>query len=406
MMLGPLKPLLIGICLLVMLMGLVWALVPKPASPFVPTWSSSVRLYHRAHAVWLDLATVPGCNLPLLNRVLIAASQAKQVPELVIYTIPLRDLGQSSEGGFGTEADYLTDSRQNAARIAEYVKATPDKRFSPIVYLEPDSIPLAVQYRIDHHDNPESVGVYASRIRMIQALRAMYQQAGAKVFLDGAHSGWFDFQTPAISQLANALNEAGIGLADGLVTNVSNRQPVFSAENPNAQTEIHYLNRLLPLLDKRSGFIVTVDTSRNGGATQARQYFLKLDGALYDSEIPAQRLVGRWESIPANATTAADVRFLPFFGHPKLLSRLLTKEKYTWDAKTRILKAPAWLDPVGDVQLGPAPTNRLPVVVSGVIQRYRYIKPPDDCDGSLNCPPGASKSEIIRQTQLRQKPAS
>jgi hypothetical protein len=34
----------------------------------------------------------------------------------------------------------------------------------------------------------------------------------------------------------------------------------------------------------------------------------------------------------------------------------------------------------------------------------RFIKPPDDCDGSLNCPPGQSKYDINLQT-LKLQPA-
>ena len=51
------------------------------------------------------------------------------------------------------------------------------------------------------------------------------------------------------------------------------------------------------------------------------------------------------------------------------------------------------------------PTDQPPAGVAGVIHRLRYIKPPDDCDGALNCPPGASKYAINIDTAVRQ-PAS
>jgi len=40
--------------------------------------------------------------------------------------------------------------------------------------------------------------------------------------------------------------------------------------------------------------------------------------------------------------------------------------------------------------------------VMQVIRHYRYIKPPDDCDGALNCPPGHSKHDINQETAGRQ----
>ena len=87
------------------------------------------------------------------------------------------------------------------------------------------------------------------------------------------------------------------------------------------------------------------------------------------------------------------------------MRRLLAKEKYTFNAEKSILQAPPWLDAVGDVQPGLPPTDRPPADMAGVIHRLRYIKPPDDCDGSLNCPPGESKHAINVDTAKRQ-PAS
>ncbi len=84
------------------------------------------------------------------------------------------------------------------------------------------------------------------------------------------------------------------------------------------------------------------------------------------------------------------------------LRRLLAKEKYTFNAEQSILQAPPWLDAVGDVKLGLPPTDRPPADVAGVIHRLRYIKPPDDCDGALNCPPGESKHAINADTARRQ----
>lgn len=370
------------------------AVMPWPPSLFVPTWTRSFQLYQQPHAVWLSEYDKVGANVPLLTRVLNAAVQAKQIPELVIYAIPLRDLGQSSEGGFSNYDDYLADNRENAKRIERFASET---GLHPIVYIEPDSLPLAVQYRLDHHFNTESQQIYADRIRVIKTLISIYQAAGARTYLEAGHSDWFDYADENVQRIADALNDAGIARATGLSTNVSNRQPVTGTAG--TRNEFHYLTRLLPLLDN-SHLEVRVDTSRNGGTTTARRYFLASNGQLWDSEWPSGRLVGAWKKMAT--ATSNEVWLQPFFGKPKRLQRLIDKEKYTWDAQHSVLSAPGWLDAVGDVKLGPAPTDTPPISVRSVIQHYRYIKPPDDCDGAINCPPGASKKDTNTETAKRQ----
>lgn len=377
------------------ILGWAWSALPWPAGLFVPTWTPSYHLYQQPHAIWLSRDEHVGANLPLLTRTLKAAAKVKQVPELVIYSIPLRDLGQSSEGGFANYEDYLADNQLNAKRIAQFVTAT---NLHPIIYLEPDSIPLAVQYRHDRGHDSESQKIYNDRVRVIKTLIGLYEGAGARVYLEAGHSDWFDYGHENIERIANALNEMGIQQASGLTTNVSNRQPVTGFD-PNARNELHYLKRLLPYLDNKH-LDVRVDTSRNGGLTQARQYALLPDGRIVDNEVPQGRLVGSWQAIESNT----DIRLQPLFGKPKFLKRLVAKEKYTWNPQTHILSAPTWLDPVGDVKLGPAPTDNPPANVKTTIQHYRYIKPPDDCDGALNCPPGASKHDINEET-AKQQPA-
>jgi hypothetical protein len=382
---------------------------------FQPNWTQSFKLYGQAHAIWLDRYKHIGDNLPLLKRTLDAAKQAGEVPEFVLYAIPLRDLGQSSEGGFGTYKDYLTDSRLNAEALAQYRQKTGT---SPVIYLEPDSIPLAVQYRRDEHESPEARRIYDERIQAMQALIALYKKAGAKVYLEAGHSGWFDYGDTDIQCIASALNEAGIAQADGLASNVSNRQPVASTPFKAIQTntEWHYLARLLPLLHN-SHLDVRVDTSRNGGQTQARQYFLEgwlttasdtknlgsLDkptlrqGRLWDNEQSTGRWIGSWQQ-----DAVGELHLKPFFGSPKTLKRLLSKEKYQWQAEKALLIAPPWLDAVGDVQPGPVPTDQPPAAIAGTIQHYRYIKPPDDSDGALNFPAGVSKQRLNTETAARQ----
>ena len=376
----------------------------RPDNLLVTDWTRSYELYAQPHAIWLDTSDRVGANEPRLRDTLERAKAKKQYPEIVIYAIPLRDLGESSAGGFANYDDYWKDNELNARLVGEFVKAT---RLKPRIYLEPDALSLSVQYRVDHNNDAESMRIYAARIAIFRKLIALYRRAGALVYLDAAHSGWFDYADENVDRIANALNEAGIDQADGLATNISSRQPVSEAGpvvSEGGRNERHYLQRLLPRL-KTNKLDVVVDTSRNGGTTHARRYFLAPNGMLIDNETAggmraAFRLVGTWQK-----EASGDTLLTPFHGRQKSMRRLLAKEKYTFNAEKSILQAPPWLDAVGDVQPGLPPTDRPPADMAGVIHRLRYIKPPDDCDGSLNCPPGESKHAINVDTAKRQ-PAS
>ncbi|MEM0950656.1 MAG: glycoside hydrolase family 6 protein [Cyanobacteria bacterium P01_H01_bin.74] len=399
-----------------------WVYTPRPVDQtlvLIPRWTRSAELYGQPHAVWLSQDARVGANLKKLKKVLAQARRENKTPELVIYCIPLRDLGQSSEGGFATYSQYFQENTLIAEKIAEFVKKTGIK---PVVYLEPDALPLAIQYKTDTQFSAKSQAIYTQRTQAIETLVRQYKAAGALVFLDAGHSGWFDFGLPTLSTLAKALNDSGVHHADGIASNISNRQPVGEiALKPN--TERHYLKNLLPLLNnsanksaRKMPLQVRVDTSRNGGQTRGRHYYLHPDGFLIDNEIKTGRLVGFWFEKPVDflgfqptaffingRQQCCDIIFSPFFGDKKQLSRLTGKEKYQYNPKTRILSAPPWLDAVGDVKLGPVPTDTPPESVSAVISAYRYIKPPDDCDGALNCPPGQSKSIINQKTEMKQR---
>ncbi len=374
----------------------------QPEHLLITDWTPSYRLYGQPHAIWLDASDRVGANEARLRDTLDRAKAKNQYPEIVIYAIPMRDLGQSSAGGFANYDDYWKDNERNAGLVRAFVKAT---GLAPRIYLEPDALSLSVQYRVDHNNDAESMRIYAGRIDIFRKLIALYRDAGALVYLEAGHSGWFDYADENVDRIATALNAAGIDLAQGLATNVSNRQPISDgqgAPSSGGRTERHYLQRLLPRLSNKK-LDVVVDSSRNGGVTHARRYFLAPNGMLIDNETlggmaPAFRLVGRWQR-----ESTGDTLLTPFHGKRKSLKRLLAKEKYTFDAG--VLNAPPWLDAVGDVLPGPRPTDKPPAEVAGVIHRFRYIKPPDDCDGSLNCPPGDSKHAVNAATAKLQPAA-
>ncbi len=359
----------------------------------IPTWTRSYQLYGQPHALWLSDYDTVGTNLPLLNKIIAEAERQHKRFEIVIYGIPFRDMGQSSGGGFDTFEDYLADNQLNAKAVGDFVKRT---GIQPRVYLEPDALAHAIQYREDRQSDPVSVAIYEKRIQAMQTLIQLYQSHGALVYLDTAHSDWFDYSDHQIKAMAMALNRAGIKKADGLVTNVSNRQPVTEKTGlarTTGRSEVHYLRRLLPRLENKH-LDVVVDTSRNGGTTHQRHYLLKDNNQLMDNESPEGRLVGSW------STDETGERWVkPFFGPPMKFSVLTGLDKYTFSETTMTLSAPPWLDAVGDVQLGEPPTDKTGI---DVIQKFRYIKPPDDCDGSLNCPPGWSKHDLNKKTQKPQ----
>lgn len=352
----------------------------------LPWWSASYQLYPHPHAIWLTRDQQVGDNLGPLLQVLQAAKLQKRRPELVLYYIPERDLGESSEGGFATFGHYLQENALLAGAMAHFVKET---GIRPRVFLEPDALAQAISFRRARQDDTRSVTTYRQRTRALNDAAQRFKQAGALVYLDAAHSKWMS-QPADVQAMAEALIQSGVAQVDGIATNTSNRQPV---DNPHLRDEWDYIRELLPLLPsrKKQPYDVVIDTSRNGGMHfAARQYFLARNGDLIDNQLPTGRLIGRWRQ-----DDQGNLWFHPFFGPPKALTRLLKKEKYQYLAEKRLLIAPEWLDPLGDVQLGAEPTNQ--VALSNTV-RFRHIKPPDDCDGSLGCPPGQSKHHLLQDT--------
>ena len=363
-----------------------------------PYWTRSYQLYQQKHAVWLSGYEFVGVNEPELSRALEAAKIQKKRPELVVYGIPFRDMGQSSAGGFNTYHQYYADNRRNAALIKQFVAQTGTH---PRIFLEPDALGHAIQYQRDREHDAVSKELYRIRTEAMNWLIDLYTQAGGWVYLDAAHSDWFDYGDDAIQEMADVLNASGIHKAYGLVVNVSNRQTVQGAPWVSSnRTEVHYLKQLLPKLHHKQ-LDVVMDTSRNGGPTFARQYYLAPNGDLVDNESPSGRWVGHWKRRGKD-----DFWVMPFFGKKMKVSILTRMDKFTFDEHKMILSAPRWLDPVGDVQLGVSPSDQTGVVE---IDRFRHIKPPDDCDGALNCPSRVdefassnSKHDVWERTQARQ----
>jgi hypothetical protein len=358
---------------------------------YVPEASSSVALYKHPHAVWLTQDQVVGDNLGFLQRELAFAKLQNRRPEFVIYFIPERDLGQSSEGGFATFAQYAAENELLAAALSKH---NTSNKLKPRIYLEPDALGHALTYLRTHNNDLRSTTTYGLRVNALAHLVELYSKAGCLVYLDVAHGHWFASPEER-KKMAKTLVEAGYNATYGLVTNISNRQPITPDLVLSPDNELAYMKELISYLPKPPKDVV-VDTSRNGGLTFARQYYLAKTGNLYDNEVPKGRWVGTWRKEPASG----ELIFYPLYGQQKRLTRLLTKEAYQFSADKGLLLAPPWLDPVGDVQLGKAPTDETLTVAP--ITKLRFIKLPDDCDGSLGCPPGQPKQNIVQQLQKLQ----
>ncbi len=342
--------------------------------PLHPTWTRSYQLYGEPHALWLVSADGAE-NLAGLHRILEAAGQAQATPEIVLYAIPQRDLNQASAGGFCDWPAYRAHCRNLAAELQSFTRQT---GIRPRLYLEPDSVAHAVQGVLDRPENSQARSFCLTRLRHLADLVALFGQAGAWVYLDAGHSGWFGYSPQAISAMAAALNQAGMRNAAGITSNVANRQKI-SGDPP---CEHDYLRHLLPLLDHPHPETV-VDTSRNGGVPRAREYLLGPEGLVLDvSEgVP----VGRWWRHPGAGILIGDA------AREVSLDSLLGQQ-YTFDEAAMRLIAPIWLDPCWEVAPGPAPTDDTGLAA---ITRFRYIKPPDEADGALGYPPGASRHDTL-----------
>ncbi|MFM7469874.1 MAG: glycoside hydrolase family 6 protein [Vampirovibrionales bacterium] len=409
----------------------------------ITDWTGSYAKYGGTHALWLDGHQSLQENLGKLEWILTIAAQRKQIPELVIYMIPDRDFSQSSAGGFRSWQAYLEANHLIAARLRAFTTRT---GLISRVYLEPDSLGGLVEKAMSEasvHPSAmpstpsELIGwawekavssdtqqLITARTHALHQLVKLYgertadtPQGYAKVYLDAGNSGWIYTQAERLPWMARLLHLSGVLEADGITSNISNRFPLLQPDAtwPMILTEQAYLKTLQPWVgvtpDRTLEWVV--DVSRNGNTTRhgflskllkgkpmpapKRQFYLHPEGALFDNEVPQGRLIGLWyqedTTTPLAKTPQHTVHLIPFTGGAKHLYQLIQQERYQWVAEKRLVIAPEWLDPVLDEAPGMPPTDALGKKFAP-ITHVRWIKPPDACDGALNCPPGASKSEL------------
>lgn len=202
------------------------------ANPTRDRWLIKTRVVDRPTALWV------GPEYPLWVRgYLEAAARRNELPVLVAYAIPFRDLGQHSGGGVTDVDTYLRWSLALAKAIG-YRRA--------VVILEPDTL--------IHMPGLPEARQFERAMMLSAAAHALSRYApNTWVYLDGG-----DGRHNSPESLAPWLLRAGVAGVQGFAVNVSNY-------NITAQCLSH-AQRLQDLLAKEgvkdAGFVV--DTSRNG----------------------------------------------------------------------------------------------------------------------------------------------
>jgi endoglucanase len=184
-----------------------------------------------------------------VDRYVTRAVAGGRGPLLVLYGIPDRDCGGPSAGG--------ADSAEAYRRYVGDVVAGLAGRYATVI-VEPDAVPHAVNgcggLDVDQ------------RYRLIAAAIALLRTGGpVRVYVDAGNPGF----VPDLTQLAAALERAGLGQADGFAVNVAN---FYSTAD-----DVAFGERLSAVT---GGKHFVIDTSRNGkGPEPADDGGLGADGA-------------------------------------------------------------------------------------------------------------------------------
>jgi endoglucanase len=187
-------------------------------------------------AYWIDQA-VPAAAV---TKYVTGAWAAGAVPQLAIYALPHRDCGSYAAGGFGSGDAYRG--------WIDGVSATLGGGPATII-LEPDALAMADCLSADQRQERFDLISYA--------VGALTRDPAAAVYIDGGHSRWL-----SADEMANRLNQVGIGKARGFSLNTAN---FFTTDE-----EIGYGEAISGMT---GGAHYVIDTSRNGAGPA--------DGELY-----------------------------------------------------------------------------------------------------------------------------
>ena len=154
-----------------------------------------------------------------------------QLPILVTYNIPNRDIGQWSKGGAGNGDRYLE-------YIETFAKGVGDK--SPIIIYEPDALPQSTLLESEEQDFRLDL--------MKQGLEILTNNCNGIVYVDVGHSAWLD---PKV--VVELLNRVSNDKVKGFSINVCNYRTT---------EECIRWGRKIRKYRTQDTFVI--DTSRNG----------------------------------------------------------------------------------------------------------------------------------------------
>lgn len=200
----------------------------NPSDPRTPLIAT--RIASQPVARWFTRPNLDSIESDVAAYVSAAGSR---VPVLVTYTIPNRDCGGASAGGFTSLTDWSRWMESFARGLGSA---------NAIVIVEPDALALQTCLSAD-----EARARNSALARAVATMKAT--APNSRVFLDAGHSAW----NPAAT-MAERLRAGGIAAADGFYTNPSNFQPLANEKS---------FGRAIQALvgaDK----LQVIDTSRNG----------------------------------------------------------------------------------------------------------------------------------------------
>jgi len=164
---------------------------------------------------------------------------APQLPVLVVYNMPNRDIGQYSKGGATTRGSYLAFLKSFADGIGSN---------KPILIFEPDSL--------SHTDDMTEIEAQDRISLMKKGLALLTDNCDALVYIDIGHSNWLSPE-----EASKLLNKVTNNKVRGFAVNVS-----------NYRTTKESMEWGLKLCEHRPNDYFVIDTSRNGNGPHGNEW--------------------------------------------------------------------------------------------------------------------------------------
>ena len=176
----------------------------------------------------------------LANSIRRLIKRAKpQLPILVTYNIPFRDIGQHSRGGADSREKYLDYIRRFSEGVGDN---------KPIVIFEPDALPHC-SLLSDEDKN--------TRLELMrEGLQLLTDSCSALVYIDVGHSGWL--QPEEVVELLDKVSNPNVR---GFSVNVS-----------NYRTTEESLRWARKICKWRENDYFVIDTSRNGNGPNENEW--------------------------------------------------------------------------------------------------------------------------------------